>query len=185
MPMQRDTPRRINPDEAPSWRQGGGKNQCLVGGQITGDGLLVKTVGSYWPDAITLFDFTRRAMTWTAPKSLTNHEVYAVTAHILRLNGKCRSRGKPDFDAAQLAQPLMRLCPRRATSLFDRVGKVAARAGARYRQLQQASLPTLPAPFWTMPFPTCIAALTQTASRKNRNRYAVVRMQHIVPRPAI
>jgi hypothetical protein len=95
MPMQRDTPRRINPDEAPSWRQGGGKNQCLVGGQITGDGLLVKTVGSYWPDAITLFDFTRRAMTWTAPKSLTNHEVYAVTAHILRLNGKCRSRASP------------------------------------------------------------------------------------------
>jgi hypothetical protein len=37
--------------------------------------------------AATLFDFTRRAMPWTAPKSLTNDEVYAVTAHILRLNG--------------------------------------------------------------------------------------------------
>jgi S-disulfanyl-L-cysteine oxidoreductase SoxD len=31
-----------------------------------------QTVGSYWPYATTLFDFVRRAMTWTAPKSLTN-----------------------------------------------------------------------------------------------------------------
>jgi S-disulfanyl-L-cysteine oxidoreductase SoxD len=44
-------------------------------------------VGSYWPYATTLFDFTRRAMPWTAPKSLSDNEVYAVTAYILRLNG--------------------------------------------------------------------------------------------------
>jgi len=68
--------------------KGEGKiNARLVGGQITGDQPAVKTVGSYWPYATTLFDFTRRAMPWTAPKSLTNDEVYAVTAHILRLNG--------------------------------------------------------------------------------------------------
>jgi len=68
--------------------KGEGKiNARLVGGQITGDGPVVKTVGSYWPYATTLFDFTRRAMPWTAPKSLTDNEVYAVTAHILRLNG--------------------------------------------------------------------------------------------------
>jgi mono/diheme cytochrome c family protein len=68
--------------------KGEGKtNARLVGGQITGDGPVVKTVGSYWPYATTLFDFTRRAMPWTEPKSLTNDEVYAVTAHILRLNG--------------------------------------------------------------------------------------------------
>src|SRR5713226_4256542 len=68
--------------------KGEGKtNARLVGGQITGGGPVVKTVGSYWPYATTLFDFTRRAMPWTAPKSLTNDEVYAVTAHILRLNG--------------------------------------------------------------------------------------------------
>ena len=68
--------------------KGEGKtNARLVGGQITGPGPVVKTVGSYWPYATTLFDFTRRAMPWTAPKSLTNDEVYAVTAHILRLNG--------------------------------------------------------------------------------------------------
>jgi cytochrome c len=67
--------------------KGEGKtNARLVGGQITGGGPVVKTVGSYWPYATTLFDFTRRAMPWTAPKSLTDNEVYAVTAHILRLN---------------------------------------------------------------------------------------------------
>jgi hypothetical protein len=38
------------------------------------------------PDATTIFDFTRRAMPWQQPKSLTNDEVYAVTAYILALN---------------------------------------------------------------------------------------------------
>jgi len=47
----------------------------------------VKTVGSYWPYATTLFDYIRRAMPWTNPKSLTNDEVYAVSAYILNLNG--------------------------------------------------------------------------------------------------
>src|SRR5258708_29705757 len=68
--------------------KGEGKtNARLVGGSIKGDGPRVKTVGSHWPYATTVFDFTRRAMPWTAPKSLTNDEVYAVTPHILRLNG--------------------------------------------------------------------------------------------------
>lgn len=47
----------------------------------------VKTVGSYWPYATTLFDYVRRAMPWTQPKSLTNDEVYAVTAYLLNING--------------------------------------------------------------------------------------------------
>jgi cytochrome c len=47
----------------------------------------VRTVGSYWPHATTLFDYTRRAMPTTAPQSLTNDEVYAVTAYVLHLNG--------------------------------------------------------------------------------------------------
>lgn len=47
----------------------------------------VRTVGSYWPHATTLFDYTRRAMPTTAPRSLTNDEVYAVTAYVLHLNG--------------------------------------------------------------------------------------------------
>jgi mono/diheme cytochrome c family protein len=47
----------------------------------------VRTVGSYWPYATTLFDYTRRAMPVTNPLSLSNEEVYAVTAYLLYLNG--------------------------------------------------------------------------------------------------
>jgi cytochrome c len=47
----------------------------------------VKTVGSYWPYATTLFDYIRRAMPFNESKSLTGDEVYAVSAYILQLNG--------------------------------------------------------------------------------------------------
>ena len=47
----------------------------------------VKTPGSYWPYATTLFDYIRRAMPFQAPGSLTDDQVYALTAYILRLNG--------------------------------------------------------------------------------------------------
>ena len=47
----------------------------------------VRTVGSYWPYATTLFDYVRRAMPILNPLSLTNDEVYAVTAYVLHLNG--------------------------------------------------------------------------------------------------
>ena len=47
----------------------------------------VRTVGSYWPYATTLFDYTRRAMPTTAPRTLSDDETYAVTAYILHLNG--------------------------------------------------------------------------------------------------
>ncbi len=42
-----------------------------------------KTVESYWPYASTLFDYTKRAMPFDAPGSLTGAEVYAVVAFIL------------------------------------------------------------------------------------------------------
>jgi S-disulfanyl-L-cysteine oxidoreductase SoxD len=47
----------------------------------------VKTVGSFWPYATTLFDYVRCAMPANAPRSLSNDEVYAVCAYILRMNG--------------------------------------------------------------------------------------------------
>ncbi|MBD0260390.1 MAG: cytochrome c [Cytophagales bacterium] len=46
-----------------------------------------KTVGNYWPYATTLFDYIRRAMPYNAPGSLTDEEVYGVTAFLLRANG--------------------------------------------------------------------------------------------------
>jgi len=47
----------------------------------------VRTVGSFWPYATTLFDFVRRAMPFNQPATLTNDQVYAVSAYVLALNG--------------------------------------------------------------------------------------------------
>ena len=44
------------------------------------------TVGSFWPYATTLFDYVRRAMPFSAPQSLTNDQVYAVSAYVLYMN---------------------------------------------------------------------------------------------------
>ena len=66
----------------------GGDGPALVGGVGTlATPAPKKTVGSYWPYATTVFDYVRRAMPWTNPKSLTNDEVYAVSAYLLNLNG--------------------------------------------------------------------------------------------------
>lgn len=45
-----------------------------------------KTIKNFWPYATTVFDFIRRAMPFTAPRSLTDDEVYALTAYILAGN---------------------------------------------------------------------------------------------------
>jgi len=70
--------------------KGAGKpNDALVGGRgtLAGDQPPVKTVGSFWPYATTLFDYVRRAMPLNESKSLTNDEVYAVVAYLLQLSG--------------------------------------------------------------------------------------------------
>jgi len=66
----------------------GGSGDRLIGGRgslVNDDPKKppVKTVESYWPYATTLFDYVKRAMPLTAPDSLTNDQVYAVTAYIL------------------------------------------------------------------------------------------------------
>jgi S-disulfanyl-L-cysteine oxidoreductase SoxD len=45
-----------------------------------------KTIPNYWPYATTLFDYIRRAMPYTQPRSLSDHEVYALVAFILARN---------------------------------------------------------------------------------------------------
>ncbi len=47
---------------------------------------LPKTIGNYWPHATTIFDYVRRAMPFLQPGSLTNDEVYALTAFLLASN---------------------------------------------------------------------------------------------------
>jgi mono/diheme cytochrome c family protein len=66
----------------------GRPNDALVGGKgsLEAGKAPVKTVGSYWPYATTLFDYIRRAMPFPDSKSLTDDEVYAVSAYILSLN---------------------------------------------------------------------------------------------------
>jgi mono/diheme cytochrome c family protein len=54
-----------------------GGRGSLVGGKP------VKTIESYWPYATTVFDYVRRAMPFSAPGSLSDSEVYALTAYIL------------------------------------------------------------------------------------------------------
>jgi len=69
--------------------QGGGPGlgPALAGGQGSlASAKPLKTVGSYWPYASTLFDYIRRAMPFQAPQSLTNDEVYSLTAYILHVN---------------------------------------------------------------------------------------------------
>jgi cytochrome c len=76
----------------------------LAGGAIKPP-TVVKTVGSFWPYATTLYDYVYRAMPWDKPQSLTADEVYAVSAYVLYLNGIV-----PDsavLDAASLPQVRM------------------------------------------------------------------------------
>jgi mono/diheme cytochrome c family protein len=46
----------------------------------------VKTVGSYYPYLSSVFDYIRRAMPFGDAQSLSNDELYAVTAYVLNLN---------------------------------------------------------------------------------------------------
>ena len=67
--------------------KGTGKpNDPLVGGMgtLAPDKVPMKTVGSYWPYATTLFDYVRRAMPFQESQSLTGDELYAVSAYILQ-----------------------------------------------------------------------------------------------------
>jgi len=64
------------------------KQATLVGGR----GSLktakpLKTAGSYWPYATTIWDYVNRAMPLDHPGTLTHNQVYALTAWILQMNG--------------------------------------------------------------------------------------------------
>lgn len=64
----------------------GGPNAPVVGGGPLDRMEAAKTVANFWPYATTVFDFIRRAMPWQQPRSLTDDEVYALTAYILAEN---------------------------------------------------------------------------------------------------
>ena len=66
--------------------KGGISSAVTARGPITSINAAEKTIANFWPYATTLFDFIRRAMPWQEPRTLTNDEVYALTAYLLSLN---------------------------------------------------------------------------------------------------
>ena len=64
----------------------GGVNAALVGAPPIKSIDAVKTIANFWPYSTTLFDFIRRSMPWQQPRSLSDNEVYALTAYILAQN---------------------------------------------------------------------------------------------------
>jgi cytochrome c len=50
------------------------------------DPKLIRTVGNYWPEATTIFDYIKRTMPLSAPGSLSDDDVYSLTAHLLVVN---------------------------------------------------------------------------------------------------
>jgi S-disulfanyl-L-cysteine oxidoreductase SoxD len=66
----------------------GGSSRTLVGApSLVAAGIEAeKTIGNFWADPTTLFDYIRRAMPWPQPRTLSNDEVYALSAYIFSLN---------------------------------------------------------------------------------------------------
>jgi S-disulfanyl-L-cysteine oxidoreductase SoxD len=64
----------------------GGNNAALVGGEKIANMDSTRTIANFWPYATTVFDYIRRAMPWPQPRSLSDNEVYALTAYILAEN---------------------------------------------------------------------------------------------------
>ncbi len=78
----------------------------LVGGQGTlRTPRPLKTVGSFWPYATTLWDYINRAMPFDRPGLLQPSEVYAAVAYVLNLNAIIRE--DQVMDAASLPKVKM------------------------------------------------------------------------------
>lgn len=82
-------------DDGPAPKLRGGR------GSLASDKPLL-TIGSYWPYAETLFDYVRRAMPFDRPGSLTDDQVYAVTAYLLQINGILAE--DTELDASRLSR---------------------------------------------------------------------------------
>jgi S-disulfanyl-L-cysteine oxidoreductase SoxD len=64
----------------------GGTNAALVGGGPIERIDSARTIRNFWPYSTTVFDYIRRSMPWPQPRTLSNDEVYALTAYILSEN---------------------------------------------------------------------------------------------------
>jgi cytochrome c len=87
-----------------------GKGGSMYGPMVGGIGSFttnarVLTPGSMYPYAPILFDYIRRTMPMTAPQSLTNDQVYALSAYLLNLNGLAPDNAV--MDAESLTKVMM------------------------------------------------------------------------------
>lgn len=77
----------------------GGLNDHLAGGHVALSEVPVRrTIGSYWPYAVPVFDYVRRAMPFLNPGSLSDDETYAVVAYLLHVNGVLNEDAVLDAD---------------------------------------------------------------------------------------
>jgi mono/diheme cytochrome c family protein len=101
----------------------GNVGPILVGGQGTlASPKPLKTVGSYWPYATTLWDYINRAMPFDQPGLLKPPEVYAAVAYVLNLNGIIRE--DQVIDATSLPKIVM---PNRNGFILDPRPKTRSR----------------------------------------------------------
>ena len=66
----------------------------------------LKTIGSYWPYASTVFDYVKRAMPFGNAQSLSDDDLYAVTAYLLQMNDIIKD---PDFELNAQTLPAIRM----------------------------------------------------------------------------
>ena len=82
-----------------------GPNDILVGGQGTlASDQPLRTVGSYWPYATTLWDYINRAMPFETPGTLSADDVYSTVAYILFLNGLVEESQRLDAETLPQVQ---------------------------------------------------------------------------------
>nr|WP_284040288.1 cytochrome c [Sphingobacterium sp. lm-10] len=86
--------------------------------KLVTDGTATNTIGNYWPYATTIFDYVRRAMPFDQPGSLTDQEVYDITAYLLALNGIIDQDSQID----QKTLPQVEMPARKKYVLDDRRG---------------------------------------------------------------
>jgi cytochrome c len=87
--------RRCETCHGPTGKEG--PQDVLVGGKGSlSTAKPLKTIGSYWPYATTLWDYIRRAMPFDHPGTLTADEIYGTTAYLLFLNGVVGERDVVD-----------------------------------------------------------------------------------------
>ena len=105
----------------------GRPNDQLVGGQGTlREAAPIRTIGSYWPYATTLYDYTYRAMPFTRPGTLTPEETYGLVAYLLFLNDIVREDAV--MDATTLPKVVM---PARIPPITPRCEESSIAASSR------------------------------------------------------